>query len=377
MFRQLVARSADEEEDLGRGLRLGGIAAAALALLAPAVGVAGSSDAEPPYRAPPGYTGAEENQPVAYPTPARTGGRCRIGFQNPNRYEGFMHFVQKAAVKEAEKVLGCRVIGRGDRLSPERQAANMRALLAKNVGAIIVSPLDDAALRPALLEAKRRGVPVVAIDASYDTKPVPLIATQVWQARDMQAYELAKALATATPNAPTQLGLACLRAPVPAFTYLTDREAVWVREIARASIVGTANSPSGDPARGKETVRALLQAHGDMNAVLSCNDWTTQLTKAASTAERRDVRIVGIKTTSAGFLVPPQQEAVETDPIGVGVQAAQAAYSLITRQHLPLPAIVVRPPTTLSGASVEGGPVSWALGGPVSWIVQLNGIGGG
>jgi len=50
---------------------------------------------------------------------------------------------------------------------------------------------------------------------------------------------------------------------------------------------------------------------------------------------------------------------MQVDAVGWGVQQVYAAYDLITKQHLPLPKIIVRPSTLVTKANVNSVP-SWA-----------------
>ena len=66
----------------------------------------GRSDGVP---VPKGYSGVEASLPVAYKTPAKKGGACTIGFQNPIAGNETLHTLQLAVVAQA-KVFGCKVI---------------------------------------------------------------------------------------------------------------------------------------------------------------------------------------------------------------------------------------------------------------------------
>jgi ABC-type sugar transport system substrate-binding protein len=71
--------------------------------------------------------------------------------------------------------------------------------------------------------------------------------------------------------------------------------------------------------------------------------------------------IIGINGTSdgiAGVKSGTLAATVQVDPIGIGSQAARAAYSLITKQHLPLARIVIRPGRLVTKANVGSLP-SW------------------
>ncbi len=340
---------------------------AAVALVVLTAGVAGSLAASESSNAiPAGYTGVEAKLPVTYKTPARKAGTsCTIGFQNPIAANEFLSFLQKAVVAEG-KHYGCRVITLDDALSPDKQVSNMQQLLAQNVGAIIFYPLDPKATTPVLKQAKAKNVPVLAIDASFgSTKKVPLIATQVWQGRDTQAYLQAQALKKAKPSA--KLGIIGIGIPVPAIKYLVKREAFWAKK-AGATVVGTQDNPSDDVTGGEKAANALLQRHSNIDAVIGYNDPSALGAIIAARSSGRNVTVIGLNGSSDGINAVKAGRlaaTVQVDPIGLGVQVARAAYSLITKQNLPLPSIVIRPGRLVTKANVNAIP---------SWDKQLKAI---
>ena len=351
---------------MARRARSGGIVAA-VAIVVLAVGVAGSTAGSTGTSAvPAGYTGVEAKLPTAYKTPVKKAGvACKIGFQNPIAANEFLGFLQKAVVAEGKRY-GCTVITLDDALSPDKQVSNMQQLLAQKVGAIIFYPLDPKATTPVLKQAQKQQVPVIAIDASFgSTKRVPLIATQVWQGRDTQAYLQAQALAKAKPNA--QLGLIGIGIPVPAIKYLTQRQAFWAKK-AGATIVGSQDNPSDDVTGGEKAANALLQRNSSIDAVIGYNDPSAIGTVVAARSAGREITIIGLNGSSDGIEATKTGRlaaTVQVDPIGIGVQTARGAYSLITKQNLPLPGIVLRPGSLVTKANVGNVP---------SWDAQLKGV---
>ena len=183
--------------------RWAGAAIAATAALT--AGVAASFAAPAGTPVPAGYKGVEATLPTSYQTPANKHVKCTIGFQNPIAANETLGYWQKAVVAQG-KALGCKVITLDDKLSPDQQVTNMQQLLAQHVNAIIFYPLDPKATVPVLKQAKAQHVPVIATDATFGspkaTAPyLPYIAAQVWQARDIQEYQLCAELAKEKPRA--------------------------------------------------------------------------------------------------------------------------------------------------------------------------------
>jgi ribose transport system substrate-binding protein len=316
---------------------------------------------------PEGYSGVEAQLPTAYDAPeAQDGTTCKIGFQNPVAANEFLGFVQKAVIAQA-KQYGCTVVALDDALSPDKQVSNMQQLLGQNVGAIIFYPLDPRATRPVLQRAKRQNVPVIAIDASFgNTDPVPLIATQVWQGRDIQAFLQANALAEEKPDA--KVGLIGIGIPVPAIKYLTERQKFYSEEEGM-TVVDTQDNPSDDVTGGEKAGNALLQRNQEVDSVIGYNDPSALGAVIAARATDRDITVVGLNGSSDGIEGVKSGRllaTVQVDPIGIGSQTAEAAYSLITDQNTPLPPIVIRPGTLVNQDNVDDIP---------SWQAQLDELG--
>jgi ribose transport system substrate-binding protein len=315
---------------------------------------------------PEGYSGVEADLPTAYDAPTKQDGTsCKIGFQNPVAANEFLGFVQSAVVAEGKR-LGCTVVALDDALSPDKQVSNMQQLLGQNVDAIIFYPLDPRATRPVLQQAQTKDVPVIAIDASFgDAKPVPLIATQVWQGRDIQAYLQAKALADEKPDA--KVGLIGIGIPVPAIKYLTGRQKHFAEEEG-LTVLGTQDNPSDDVTGGEKAGNALLQRNQEIDSVIGYNDPSALGAVIAARATGRDITVVGLNGSSDGIEGVKSGKLIATvqvDPIGIGAQTADAAYSLITKQNLPLPPIVLRPGVLVTQDNVDDIP---------SWQAQLDEI---
>lgn len=329
-------------------------------------GGGGTTESSETGSIPEGYSGVEGDLPTAYDTPSMQSDKsCKIGFQNPVAANEFLGFVQKAVIAEA-KGFGCTVVALDDALSPDKQVSNMQQLLGQNVDAIIFYPLDPKATTPVLQRAKNQNVPVIAIDASFgDTKPVPLIATQVWQGRDIQAYLQANALAEEKAGA--KVGLIGIGIPVPAIKYLTERQKHFAGEEG-LTVIDTQDNPSDDVTGGEKAANALLQRNQEIDSVMGYNDPSALGAVIAARATGREITVVGLNGSSDGIdgvKTGKLIATVQVDPIGIGSQTADAAYSLITKQNLPLPPIVIRPGVLVTEENVDDTP---------SWQAQLDEI---
>jgi ABC-type sugar transport system substrate-binding protein len=344
--------------------RIRSVAAVASAAAGLAVLVATATAAPQGVPVPAGYTGPEAKLPTTFPKPTKKAGtKCTIGFQNPVAANETLGYWQKGVVAQG-KALGCKVIALDDKLSPDQQVTNMQQLLAQHVNAIIFYPLDPKATVPVLKQAKKQGVPVIATDATFGspsaTAPyLPYIAAQVWQARDIQAYQQCAELAKEKPGA--KVGLIGIGAPVPALKYLTQRETFWCKKRG-LTILGEQDNPSDDVTGGEKAANGLLQRFSDMDAIIGYNDPSAIGAITAARGSGREIVAIGVNGSSDGLAaIKAGREGAtsQVDPVGWGVQQVYAAYDLITKQHLPLPKIIVRPSLVVTKANV-GKVQSWA-----------------
>lgn len=309
----------------------------------------------------PGYNGLEGNAPAAYPKPAvKPGFKCTIGFQNPLAANESLQYMQKGAVAQA-KALRCKIILLDDALDVDKQVSNMQQLLAQKVNAIVFYPLDPKAMTPILAQAKKQGVPVVAIDANFGNpkaKATPGIVAGVWQGRDIMAFLQVQALAKAKPGA--KVGLIGIGAPVPALKYLKTRETFYAKK-SGLTVVGSQDNPTDDVTGGEKAGNALIQRYPDMDAVIAYNDPSAVGAVIAARAAGKKLTVIGLNGTSDGIAAVKNGRlaaTVQGDAPGIGRETVKAAYLFATKQGGSLPKVVILPPRIVTKANVNSLP-SW------------------
>ena len=220
----------------------------------------------------------------------------------------------------------------------------MQQLLAQGAQAIIFYPLDPKATLPVLEQAKSKGVPVIAIDATFGNPKLPVapgIVTQVWQGRDIMAFLQVQALKAVDPHA--KVGLVGIGAPVPALKYLNQREAYYAKK-AGMTVLGTQDNPTDDVTGGEKAGNGLIQRYSNMDAVIGYNDPSALGTVIAARGAGRKLIAIGLNGTSdgiAGVRNGQLAATVQGASAGPRIQSVTAADDLITKQHLPLPKVVV------------------------------------
>ena len=154
------------------------------------------------------------------------------------------------------------------------------------------------------------------------------------------------------------VGLIGIGAPVPALKYLNSRETYWAKK-AGLKIVGSQDNPTDDVTGGEKAANGLLQRYANINAIIGYNDPSALGAYTAARGAGKQLTIVGLNGTSdgiAGLKSGRIAATVQTDAVGFGRQQAYAAYSLITKQNLPLPKIIVRPAILVTKANLSSMP---------------------
>jgi ribose transport system substrate-binding protein len=316
------------------------------------------------HEVPDGYDGPEADLPTEYPEPESCEG-FTIGWQNPLAANENLDAQERAFVAEVER-LGGETITLDDAVDPDTQVSNMQQLLAQDANAIGFFPIDPGAIDPVLDEADGAGVPVLAIERTLDADEDPgQIATQIWQGRDMQAFNMVTFLSGERPDA--EIAIIGFAVPVPSIEFLVERLEFWSGEQG-LDVVQMEENPSDDVAGGEQAMSPIIANNPDIEGLLAYNDPSgLGAAAAARGAGIEDITIVGnnggedgLDGVRGGRLAATFQN----DAIGIGTQGARALCALADDPDADIPPIVVLPPT---GAITEDN-VDQAQ----SWAEQLR-----
>ena len=203
----------------------------------------------------PGYTGAEASLPNAYPASrdVKSGTTCTIGFQNPLAANESLQYVPEGRGRPGE---GVRLQDhRARRRAQPRQAGQQHAAAARAGGAgdhlLPARPEGDDCR--CSRRRRSKGVPVVAIDATFGNPKLPvtpgIVDPGVAGPRHHGLPAGAGAREGRSPKA--KVGLIGIGAPVPALKYLNQREAFYAKK-AGLTVVGTQDNPTDDVTGGEK-----------------------------------------------------------------------------------------------------------------------------
>ena len=212
-----------------------------------------------------------------------------------------MHFMRDDyAIKLVESVRsvfmeypGSKVIATDANATPQKQFADMENLVVQGVDAIIVIPIDEKAILPAIKLANARNIPVVAITKIPGAKVLTTIAARGDYANGKATGEL---MIQATGG---RGKLAMIGIPYSLWR-IDEREKGFLDAIRDSDLEVVVKQSGLDQAAIQDTVSGILIAHPDLTGI-----WCTFSNQIVGTADalrsanRKDVVLTGIDADKA------------------------------------------------------------------------------
>lgn len=183
--------------------------------------------------------------------------------------------------------------------SAAKQVADIDSLIAQKVDLLVFPPREDKPLIPAVMKAKKAGIPVILVDRDVDhklAKPGVDYITFIGSDFIDQGRRAADALVKATGGKASIIELEGTTGASAA----TDRKKGFDAEIAKHPGMKIVASQSGDFNRdkGRQLAQTLLQAHPETNAVYGHNDemavGAITAIEAAGKVPGKDIFVVSI-----------------------------------------------------------------------------------
>jgi ribose transport system substrate-binding protein len=229
---------------------------------------------------PSGTTGAETTGGGTTTASTTTGGGTTtpsgaaytIGFTNPIASNDQLHTLQEAIEARAE-ALGSKVISLDDQLDVNKQVSDIEQLIAQDVDAIIVFPLDPAAITPAVEKAKAAGIKTIGINATLgntDATTADPFDAAVNQGEEEMATGTADFVVDQLGGKGNVLGIG-LGIPVPTIEYqmgvmedvVTKGGLTWLDRV---------DNPTDDAAGAQPVVEQALLRFPQIDAIMAYND---------------------------------------------------------------------------------------------------------
>ncbi len=261
--------------------------------------------------------------------------RYKVGFSQPGSASPWrmaqLESMRAEAIKRGDQLIHTDAGG-----SADKQVADVNALIAQGVDLIFLAPRDERLLVPAVMAAKRAGIPVILIDRTVDqslaqagTDYLTFIGSDFVE----QGRRAAEALTKATNGNAGIFQLEGLPGSSPA----TGRRKGFENFLhAYPGMMIVASQPADfERAKGRQVTEALLQAHQDANAVYSQNDemaiGAIAALEAAGKKPGQDVIVVSVDGTRAALQAIIEGKllaTVETNPrFGPVAFATMARYA--------------------------------------------------
>ena len=258
----------------------------------------------------------------------------KVGFSQTESNNPW-RLAETESVKQEAAKRGWQLVYTDAAGSAAKQVADVNSMIAQQVDVILLAPREEKPLVPAVMAAKKAGIPVILLDRRVDpvAKPGRDYLTFIGSDFVEEGKRAADWLAKATNGKATIIELEGTTGSSPA----NDRHAGFAEELKKYPDMKVVASQSGDFARdkGRQVAETLLQAHPDATAIYAHNDemalGAIAALEAAGKKPGKDVTVVSIDGEKDGVQAIVDGKmgcSVECNPrLGPKAFAAIEAYA--------------------------------------------------
>ncbi len=209
---------------------------------------------------------------------------------------------ETASMKAEAEKRGWQLVYTDAAGSAAKQVADVNSMIAQGVDAIFLAPREEKPLIPAIMNAKKAGIPVILLDRNVDQSLAKAGEDYVAFIGSDFIEEGRRAAEWLTKTMNGQAKIIELQGTVGSSPANDRRDgfAAYIKDHSGMQIVA---SQSGDFARdkGRQVAETLLQAHPDANAIYAHNDemaiGAIAAIEAAGKVPGKDIIIVSIDGT--------------------------------------------------------------------------------
>ncbi|WP_191061913.1 ABC transporter substrate-binding protein [Geminicoccus harenae] len=225
----------------------------------------------------------------------------KVGFAQTESNNPWRIAQTKSMQDEAQK-RGWQLVYTDAAGSAAKQVADVNSMIAQGVDAIFLAPREEKPLIPAVMAAKRAGIPVILLDRSVDPSLAEAgrdYVTFIGSDFIEEGRRAGEWLAQTTGGKAKIIELQGTTGSSPA----NDRAKGFADAIQAHPEMEVVASQSGDFARdkGRQVAETLLQAHPDATAIYAHNDemavGAIAAVEAAGKVPGKDITIVSIDGT--------------------------------------------------------------------------------
>src|ERR1700730_13230178 len=264
----------------------------------------------------------------------------KVGFSQTESNNPW-RLAETESVKSEAAKLGFQLVYTDAAGSAAKQVADVNSMIAQGVDVILLAPREEKPLVPAVMAAKKAGIPVILLDRRVDpvAKPGSDYLTFIGSDFVEEGKRAADWLAKATNGKATIIELEGTTGSSPA----NDRKKGFDDEIKKYPDMKIVASQTGDFARdkGRQVAETLLQAHPDVTAIYAHNDemalGAISALEAAGKKPGKDVIVVSIDGEKDGVqaIVDGKMAcSVECNP-RLGTKAFEAIEAYATGEKIP------------------------------------------
>ena len=212
-----------------------------------------------------------------------------IGFSVSTLNNPFFVFLSEGARKAAtENNVELVVVDAGD--DAAKQTSDIEDLVSRNVGVLIVNPVDSDAVAPAVKSAMSQGIKVIAVDRGVNGVDVDCqIASDNVAGARMATEYLMDLVGEGAKVAELQ--------GVPGASATIDRGAGFHQVADQSLQVAASQTANFNRAEGMTVMENILQSDGTIKGVFAHNDEMALGAVEAVAASGKDIKIVGFDAT--------------------------------------------------------------------------------
>ncbi|MDI3318044.1 MAG: D-ribose ABC transporter substrate-binding protein [Bacillota bacterium] len=242
--------------------------------------------------------------------------------------------LRDGAQKEAD-TRGAQLIVYDAQNDLAKQTSQIEDAITKKVDALIVNPVDSSGIVPAVEEANKAGVPVIAVDRGVaGGKLAAFIASDNVEAGKLASEALFKALGGK--------GKVALLMGVPGASATNDRTRGFEQALGQYGGIQVVarQTANFDRAQGLSVMENLLQAHPDLNGVFAENDEMAlgAIQALKSAGKNGKVLVTAIDGTPDGVAAVKAGDLLVTvaqQPSWMGSKAVEYAVDLKAGRSVP------------------------------------------
>ena len=222
----------------------------------------------------------------------------KVGFAQTESNNPWRIAQTESMKAEAEK-LGYQLVYTDAAGSAAKQVADVNSMIAQGVDVIFLAPREEKPLIPAVMAAKKAGIPVILLDRNVDqslAKAGEDYVTFIGSDFIDEGRRIAEFLMKEKPDGAKIIQLEGTTGSSPA----NDRKKGFDEAIAGNPAFEVVASQSGDFARdkGRQVAESLLQAHPDADVIYAHNDEMAMgaiaALEAAGKTPGKDVMVLSI-----------------------------------------------------------------------------------